>query len=43
MLHVLVFWLEDKGEELTNSSSACVDDVGLVLFAEDKVDDDLEE
>ena len=43
VLRSLLLRLEDKGAEFANGSSACVDDVGVVLFAEDKVDDDLEE
>ena len=35
--------VQNKGAEFANGSSARVDDVGVILFAEDKVDDDLKE
>ena len=46
LLYVLFSFLlrfEDKGAEFAFCSAARVYDVGVVLFAEDKVDDDLEE
>lgn len=43
VLHGLIFRSEDKGAEFAFGSAARVYDVGVVLFAEYKVDDDLEE